>query len=158
LTLVHARRGDPDGDSTLVAALIARQDAMSRRTAARITAILDAYMPAADAARLWISLAEPARARLAAIPDECAAVGLSSPGVVTLRTMIAEILTETLVVTEEDRAHAAEPPSTEPRPVVVRSRTLARARAQSASLMARLIDLKGRIAKPGTVTLGGRRV
>jgi phage terminase Nu1 subunit (DNA packaging protein) len=130
----------------LVEALIARQDALSRRTSARLTKIVETHVDAGDAARMWIRIVEVARTHLQQLPDDFVTHHpLEHP--VALTELVDEALSE-LIVTDQDRARAAEPPGPPlVVPVVRRSRSLAEARAQGARLQTQYFDLKARMAE-----------
>jgi hypothetical protein len=128
----------------LVRALIARQDAMSRRTAAAIRTFLTEYVPADAAALTWRRICREVRAAIGTIQPRAAA--LIAPGQhEAFAALVANVLTE-LNDADDDGRPLPDLPPPEPAPRVTRSRSLAEARAQHAMLQARLIDLRGRIA------------
>jgi hypothetical protein len=142
-------RGRPrtEANTLLVQALIGRQDAMSQRTARKITEILSAYIPVATVEILWREQCRQARMVLGAIPDRAVAqIAISDPG--TLHKYLSEAIRtalEELAGGADDGAPLPELPPAETPPVVRRSHTLAEARAQCANLQTYLMDLKGRI-------------
>jgi hypothetical protein len=143
----------PAAESELIRALILRQDSMSRRTAGRIRVLLSTHLEAGAVARAWIGLADAIAAEVRQLPDQCAAQHAASEAERhRLRELVEEVL-RGLTVSAAERRLAAEPPWPEDaEPVVVQSRSLTQARAQSARLMARWIDLKDRMrpyAGPG---------
>jgi hypothetical protein len=139
----------PAAESELIRALILRQDSMSRRTAGRIRVLLSTHLEAGAVARAWTALADAIAAEVRQLPDQWAA---SEAERHRLRELVEEVL-RGLTVSAADRWLAAEPPwPEEAEPVVRRSHSLTEARAQSARLMARWIDLKDRMrpyAGPG---------
>jgi len=140
-------RGRPRNpqNTLLIEALIGRQDAMSRRTARRINEILDAHVNVGAAAFVWARMCRTARAKFAEfIERACATI---RPGDPVYRDGLTQLVAEVIEDLRDDLfgpAPAKMPPE-EPRPRATVSRTLAEARAQSANLAVRLMDLKARI-------------
>jgi hypothetical protein len=136
-------------NTVLIAALIERQDAMARRAARKINALLDTHLNALAVDILTLHLAAQAHRALLTIPAKMAArlAPETDPAAVhrVLTEEITDVLHELADAASSDPATLPPLPPEEPRAVARRSRTLAEARAQNARLGARLIDLKGRI-------------
>lgn len=133
-------------NTILIEALIARQDAMSRRTARRINDILDTHVNIGAAAYVWARGCRLARARMAVLVDTmCTKLGQRSG----LRAEIEPLVAEALEELHDDAIGPppAEMPPEEPRPRVLTSHTLAEARAQSARLQTFLMDLRARVVR-----------
>jgi hypothetical protein len=135
----------------LVRALIARQDAMSRREARAIRRFLSEYIDADAAALAWRHICRRVRAMVGTLPARAAAaipeLAADPDRSAALTALVQNVLTE-LDDPDDDGRPLPDPPPPEPAPRVTRSRSLAEARAQHARLAARLMDLKGRIAPP----------
>jgi len=136
--------------SALTAALIERQDAQSRQTAARIADLVAHTLPAVDVAREWAEHEASAAATIRAAyesPETVArvhraAIGQGPVGVELELKAIAYPLLREL-------AGPGDQPNKQPAPRVpplAPSRSLAEARARSASLQAEWIELKNRVA------------
>jgi hypothetical protein len=144
-----ARGRPPKAENTfLVAALVEKQDEMSRRAARRIDALLDTHVPVEVLAFLAARRGRAARTRLGRFVDDVTArLHLSPEG----RAIIAALVDEALVELNADEgAYGPAPPvcpAPEPRPRVTRSRTLAEARAQHATLQTNLMRLRARIVR-----------
>jgi hypothetical protein len=135
-------------NTELITALIAKQDAMSERTAGEIAAILSRHISADAAEWLWRRISREARVRLGALPARAAArtPGLAHPDVVRfLETQIDAILTDARMAPDDGVRIRAHPPAAEQPPTVMRSRMLSQARGQLARLQTDLMDLKARI-------------
>jgi hypothetical protein len=149
--MTHPRRRPREtaAPTELIGALIGRQMAMAERAAEKINRLLADHLPAGALARATIARVDLATARLRNIPEAARAKPprLSAADVVVLHELIAAALEE-LVVPAAMRALAATPPEPSESPAVVeRPQTLAAARAQSARLQTRLMDLKRRIVR-----------
>jgi hypothetical protein len=142
-------RGRPKNPAitSLVESLIGRQDAMSRRTAARINAILDSHVSRDAAAFVWAQHTAAVRVRLARFVDDAVA-RLAPTQPEPLRGVLAELVAEALAALRPDAfgpVPNAAPLEEEPRPVVRRSGSLAAARGQHADLQTKLLNLHMRI-------------
>jgi hypothetical protein len=151
LAAARARLRTPDrvvSTPDLTAALIRRTDALAQRAATRLQELLATHIRVEDAARAWVGVVDEVTAAARTLPDQVVARGLvQDEGLVGLRGLIEDILSQ-LPVSARERRMAAEPPlPPEPAPVVTRSHTLAAARAQLANLQSRLIEFRGRIVE-----------
>jgi hypothetical protein len=139
-------------NTELVAALIGRQDAMARRTSARIEEIMRAHVPLESVDILWRRICRRARAGLGRIPA-LAGARIATTDQAGLRAFLEEeierILSDADMGTDDGAPLPELGPESGP-PAVVRSRTLAEARAQSARLQSFLIDLRARIVPDWT--------
>jgi hypothetical protein len=140
-------------NTELIESLAAKQDAMSRRCARKIWEVLDTHILLGAAAFVWDRHRRRVRARLARfIDDAVARLKPEDPTALraVLDAMVAEVLAELDGVAADLGPVPAACPPEEPRPVVTRSKTLAEARGQLATLQTRLMDLKARVARlPG---------
>lgn len=145
-------RGRPrtKANTELVAALIAKQGALSARCADRINALLASHVRRGDAAREWVAVVKYVRrVILQEFPRKVQAAlpALSPADMAVVEERLADAV-RGLVVSDEDKALAAgKPLPEEPKAVVKPCSTLATARAQAARLQTRLIELKRRIVK-----------
>lgn len=132
-------------NTALIGALIARQDAMSERTARRLEQLHKEYVPLAAVERLWRAMSRQARDRFATLPDDFLArrPALADPAEVhtVLRSLIREALEPLADEAEASEVTEADWPQ-EPRPTVTR---LPAARAQSARLQVALMRFRARI-------------
>jgi len=130
-------------------ALTARQISMAERTATKINTILETHVRRGDVARFWAGAVGRARALFATLPDRAEARLKLLPGDAQIIGQLVDEALEDLVVSDEDLA-MAKLPALPPELFAVVDRnvmSLAAARAQTARLQARWIDLKQRIAK-----------
>jgi hypothetical protein len=131
-------------------ALIARQDAQARRTAERINAILEAYVPVATVAYEWALYARKIREVIGGrrFLDRLAAL-VKPADPEAFRAETRRAIAEALEPLAEGDARFGPPPRVrppgEPRAVATTSASLPEARAQVARLHVRWIDLRGRI-------------
>jgi hypothetical protein len=143
-------RGRPRKPQTtrLIAALIAKQDAMSRRTARKINDLLATHVLAESVDLLRRHERRRARRCIERV------MAAAAPRIATLTDpdAVERLLEEeihALLLELADGAMEVEPlpplPPDEPQARVCRSETLAEARGQHARLQARLIGLKERI-------------
>jgi hypothetical protein len=143
-------RGRPKSPATteLMAAQIAKQDAMARRTVRKINAFLNQHIQAGEAAYVWAKMCRVTRSRFAQFVEEAPEkIGVSNPA--AFRRVLARYIDEALVDLDRDPLRFGpvpdEPPPPEPRARACRSTSLAEARAQNARLQARLIDVRERV-------------
>jgi hypothetical protein len=148
---VTKTRGRPKSPATttLMDALTRKQDAMSRRTARKINELLAAHIPLASAAYAWAAVVRAARTRLGRLPDEVVArLAPAIEDAPRLRAATVELVGAALAeLGESDRfgTPPAQELPPEARASARRSTNLAAARAQSAELAVRLMDLRARI-------------
>jgi hypothetical protein len=145
-TKPHGRPRTPE-NTALIGALIARQDAMSERTARKLEQLHKAWVPLAGVERLWLAMSRQVRDRFATLPNDFLArrPALADPAEVhtMLRSLILEALEPLADEAEASEVTEAEWPQ-EPQPTVTRSSTLAAARAQSARLQVDLMRFRAR--------------
>jgi hypothetical protein len=127
----------------LTLALIRRADAQARRSARRIETFLETHLPLDGVSRAWARIHREVRNQLDRLPSRAAACSpdFATPAVQQFLTeSVRDILAE-LGPRPDDAALPPEP-TPEPLPRVRRSPTWAAARAQAATLSARLLDLR----------------
>jgi hypothetical protein len=148
----HRGRPRKHANTELITALIEKQDAMARRTYTRIEEILRSHVRVADVERLWRCIARRARAGLGTIPARAVA-RIATADQAGLRAFLEEEIERILSDADmgaDDGAPLSELGPESGPPAVVRSWTLAEARAQSARLQSFLIDLRARIVPDWT--------
>jgi hypothetical protein len=129
-----------------------KQDALSRREAARIRTLLDTHIRRSDAEEVWAVECARVQRRLNRLVSELApAVVTAAPGGSTmveaaLGAGIRQALTD--LASDEDVATTVALLAPETAPEVRRSRNLAEARAQHARLQVLRLDLLARVARP----------
>jgi hypothetical protein len=150
----HGRVGRPRSPerTALAHALMLKQDALSRREAARIRALLDTHIRRSDAEEVWAVECARVQRRLNRLVGKLApAVVTAAPGGSTmveaaLGAGIRQALTD--LASDEDVATTVALLAPETAPEVRRSRNLAEARAQHARLQVLRLDLLARVARP----------
>jgi hypothetical protein len=126
-----------------VAALVARQDALARRTRRRIVRFHREHLDVQAVSVAWLAIARRARAAIGTLPARAAAVipGLAQDPdrYAALVALVEAVLAE---LGPDDGSPLPPLPADEPVPTVRRSHSLPQARAQALRLATQWIDLQ----------------
>jgi hypothetical protein len=140
-------------------ALIARQDAISRRAAGRINEILATHLDAGAVAYEWAEIRCEVRRAFSVATDKIVKACAESDSVKLRAFLDAELVAIMEPLDAEATRYGpvpAVPPEEEPRARARTSTSLPQARAQAANLAVRLMDLRARIAPlPPPIRGGG---
>lgn len=143
-------RGRPRSPAreALARAVVARTDARARQVARQINGIIDSHVSAAGVALVWRDTVARARTAVLAIPGKFLERRPAVGDPEAVRRGLDQLVRWALEELSDHLASAPDPPgmpAEESRAVARRQKDVTMARAQHATLTARLLDLKARI-------------